>query len=125
MDICVGNLPRDVTGNDLREVFELFGRVASANVVKRRPADEFGGLGFVGMPSRREAASAVLGVHGRSMDGQAITAHEVRPGNPVSGVCGPRCPCCGENQTPCATDRISAESRRQGGDHATDSDGRE
>ena len=29
MDICVGNLPRAVTGNDLREVFESFGRVES------------------------------------------------------------------------------------------------
>ncbi len=125
MDICVGNLPRDVTGNNLREVFESFGRVASANVVQRSYGAESRRLGFVGMPSRSEAASAVLGIHGRNIDGRVITAHEVRPGDPVSGACGPRCPCCGENQTPCATDRISAESRRQGGDHATDSDGRE
>jgi cold-inducible RNA-binding protein len=125
MDICVGNLPRDVTGNDLREVFEPFGRVESANVVTRSYGNESRRLGFVGMPSRSEAASAVLGVHGRNMDGQAITAHEVRPGDPVSGACGPRCPCRGESRTPCVTDRISAESRRQGGDHVTDSDGRE
>jgi RNA recognition motif-containing protein len=118
MDICVGNLPRDVTGNDLREVFEPFGRVASASVVTRRPGDESRGWGFVGMPSRREAASAVLGVHGRSMDGQAITAHEVRPGDPVSGVCSPRCPCRSEKHATEGTHRIWAESRRQGGDNS-------
>jgi len=121
MDICVGNLPRDVTGNDLREVFGPFGRVASANVVQRRPGGESRGWGFVGMPSRREAASAVLGVHGRNMDGQAITAHEVRPEEPVSGACGPRCPCRGEKQAPGDTRRVSAESRRQAADHGADS----
>jgi RNA recognition motif-containing protein len=120
MDICVENLPRDVTGNDLREVFAPFGRVEFANVVKRRYGDEAGRLGFVGMPSHGEAASAVLGVHGRNIDGQVITAHEVRPGDPVSGACGPRCPCRGENQTPCATDRSSAESPRQGADRGAD-----
>jgi RNA recognition motif-containing protein len=118
MDICVGNLPRDVTGNDLRAVFEPFGRVVSANVVKRSYGDASGGLGFVGMPSRREAASAVLGVHGRNMDGQAITAHEVRPGDPVSGVCSPRCPCHSEKHATEGTGRIRAESRRQGGDNS-------
>ena len=34
MDICVGNLPTDVTGSDLREVFELFGRVETADVMR-------------------------------------------------------------------------------------------
>ena len=125
MRIGVGNLPRDVTGNDLREVFEPFGRVESANVVQRSYGAESRGWGFVGMPSHSEAASALLGIHGRNVDGQVITAHEVRPGDPVSGACGPRCPCRGEDRTPCATDRISAESRRQGGDHVTDSAGRE
>jgi RNA recognition motif-containing protein len=118
MDICVGNLPRNVTGNDLREVFEPFGRVASANVVTRSYGDESRRWGFVGMPSRSEAASAVLGVHGRNMDGQAITAHEVRPGDPVSGACGPRCPCRSEKHATGGTHRIRAESRRQGGDNS-------
>ena len=69
MRIGVGNLPRDVTGNDLREVFAPFGRVESAHVVQRSYGAESRRLGFVGMPSRREAASAVLGIHGRSSTG--------------------------------------------------------
>jgi hypothetical protein len=106
---------RVITGNDLREVFEPFGGVASAHVVKPRHGDESGGWGFVGMPSRSEAASAVLGVHGRNTDGQAITAHEVRPGDPVSGACGPRSPCRDEKHAIEGTHRVRAESRRQGG----------
>ena len=36
MDICVGNLPSNMTGNSLREVFESFGRVETADVVRHR-----------------------------------------------------------------------------------------
>ncbi len=93
MDICVGNLPRDVTGNDLREVFASFGRVETAEVVKHRRGEESRGLGFVGMPVRSEAVCAVLRVHGRNVNGQTITATEVRPRDPVSGVCRARCHC--------------------------------
>jgi len=93
MDIYVGNLPRDITGSDLRVVFESFGRVETVDVVRRRHADESRGLGFVGMPARSEAVRAVLGVHGRNVNGQAITATEVRPRDPVSGACLSRCHC--------------------------------
>jgi RNA recognition motif-containing protein len=93
MDICVGNLPGDVTGSDLREVFESFGRVETADVVKHRHGDESRGFGFVDMPARSEAVCAILGVHGRNVNGRAITATEVRPRDPVSGACGTRCHC--------------------------------
>jgi len=36
MGICVGYLPGNVTGNDLREAFGSFGRVETADVVKDR-----------------------------------------------------------------------------------------
>ena len=123
MDICVGNLPRDVTGNDLREVFASFGRVETADVAKRRRGDESRGLGFVGMPSRREAASAVLGLHGRNWSGQAVTVTEVRPRDPASGACCTRCPCRSEKQPTGNTHRIAAESRRQGQDHGAGENG--
>jgi RNA recognition motif-containing protein len=93
MDICVGNLPGDVTENDLREVFESFGRVDTAGVARHHHSDASRGIGFVGMPSRSEAISAVLGLHGTDWNGHAITATEVRPRDPVSGACRTRCPC--------------------------------
>jgi RNA recognition motif-containing protein len=93
MDICVGNLPMGVTEGDLREVFELFGRVETADVVEYCPSSEFGRLGFVGMPAQSEAVYAILTVHGKNLNGQAITATEIRPTDPVSGACRTRCPC--------------------------------
>ncbi|MEN6424978.1 MAG: RNA-binding protein [Phycisphaerales bacterium] len=93
MDIYVGNLPSGITVDDLREVFEPFGRVETADVVRRRHGDESRGFGFVGMPARSEGVCAVLGVHGRTVSGQTITATEIRPRDPVSGVCRTRCHC--------------------------------
>jgi RNA recognition motif-containing protein len=100
MDICVGNLPRDTTGSDLRGVFESFGIVATADIVIHRHSDESKGLGFVGMPARYEGVCAVLAVHGRNLNGQTITATEVRPRDPDSGACLTRCHCrTGEGDT--------------------------
>lgn len=93
MDIYVGNLPGEITDNDLRAVFELFGRVKTADVARRRHGDESGGVGFVGMPARSEGVCAVLGVHGRNMNGQTITAVEVRPMDPACGASHTRCHC--------------------------------
>ena len=95
MDIWVGNLPSDVTGSDLREVFELFGRVERADVARHRDSDESRGFGFVGMPARSECVCAVLSVHGRNLKGHMITVSEVRPRDPVAGACRTRCRCCG------------------------------
>ncbi|MBN1505671.1 MAG: hypothetical protein JW955_02430 [Sedimentisphaerales bacterium] len=99
MDICVGNLSSDVTGSDLREVFELFGHVETADVVRRRQSGESRGFGFVGMPARSEGACAVLSVHGRSLKGRSVTAAEVRPRDPVSEACRIRC-CCRSGRWP-------------------------
>jgi hypothetical protein len=91
MYICVGNLSSNMTGSDLREVFESFGRVETAAAVRHPHGDKSGRLGFVGMPARSGAVRAVLGVHGRNVNGQALTASEVRPQDPVSGACCARC----------------------------------
>lgn len=99
MDICVGNLPREATARDLREVFVPFGRVDTVDIVRRRAGDDRRGLGFVGMPVRSEAVGAVLGVHGRTMNGQALTANEVQPRDPASQACRRRCPCCHSRAT--------------------------
>jgi cold-inducible RNA-binding protein len=93
MDICIANLPRDVAESDLREVFESFGLVETVDMVKHRSGDGFRGFGFVGMPARSEGVCAILGVHGRNLNGHAITATEIRPRDPVSGVCCVRCDC--------------------------------
>ena len=79
MNIYVGNLAGDVTEDDLRQLFEAFGQVESANVVKDRFSGQSRGFGFVDMPSRKEALSAIDGVNGKNVKGQAIKVNEARP----------------------------------------------
>jgi peptidylprolyl isomerase len=95
MNVHVGNLPSAVTGSDLREAFEPFGRVETARVVQHRHGGGSKGFGFVDMPSQSEAVSAIVGLDGKNLKGRAITAHEARPKDPVCGAC--RTPCSGWN----------------------------
>gem|GEM_PF-1865129 len=96
MDICIENLSGSVTADDLREIFEPYGVVETADLVRSRRSDEPSGLAVVGMPARSEGIRAVLGVHGRTVSGRTVTAIEIRPTDPLSGACNARCNCrCG------------------------------
>ena len=79
MNIYVGNLAGDVTETELHQLFEAFGQVESANVVKDRFSGESRGFGFVDMPSRKDALSAISGLNGKDVKGQAIKVDEARP----------------------------------------------
>lgn len=79
MNIYVGNLSRDTTGDDLREAFEAFGQVESAHVLKDKFTGESRGFGFVEMPSGDEARAAIDGLNGSDFMGRAIKVSEARP----------------------------------------------
>ena len=71
----VGNLPFSATEEDLREVFERFGSVASVSVM----ADDDGrprGFGFVNMESSVAGAAAVAELDGYELQGRSITVSE-------------------------------------------------
>jgi RNA recognition motif-containing protein len=93
MNIYVDNLSHDVTGDDLRELFESFGKVETANVAEHHRNGQSRGFGFVRMPSRNDGARAIAGLAGASLKGQTIAPDEVRAPEPVSGVCRPHCSC--------------------------------
>jgi len=79
MNIYVGNLSRDVTEDDLRQAFEAFGQVESANIIKDRFSSESRGFGFVQMPSKNEAQSAIDGLNGKDLMGRTVNVNEARP----------------------------------------------
>lgn len=79
MNIYVGNLSRDANEDDLRQVFEAFGEVSSANVIKDRFSGESRGFGFVEMASAEHAAAAIEGLNGNDLKGRNITVNEARP----------------------------------------------
>jgi len=79
MNIYVGNLMNEVTEDDLRQAFEAFGEVASINIIKDKFSGESRGFGFVEMPAKAEAQSAINGLNGKELKGRALNVNEARP----------------------------------------------
>ncbi len=84
MNIYVGNLSREVSEEELRQAFEAFGQVTSANIIKDRYSGESRGFGFIEMSTKSEAQAAISGLNGTSMKERAITVSEARP-RPAGG----------------------------------------
>lgn len=79
MKLFVGNLSRRVTSDALQQMFETFGQVASAEIIKDKFSGESKGFGFVEMPTKSEADAAVSGLNGREVDGKSLNVNEARP----------------------------------------------
>lgn len=79
MNIFAGNLPKEVTEDDLRTAFRAYGQVSFVNIVKARSNGISSGFGFLEMPVQMEAEAAISGLNGKNMKGKAIIVNEARP----------------------------------------------
>ena len=79
MNIYVGNLSYQTTDQDLQAAFEVFGQIQSAAIIKDKYSGESKGFGFVEMPSKKEAESAIDGLNNKELTGRVITVNEARP----------------------------------------------
>ncbi len=79
MNIYVGNLSREVTEKELRQAFEAFGQVASVTIIKDKFTGESRGFGFLEMPTKTEARSAINGLNGKELKGRTLKVSEARP----------------------------------------------
>jgi len=79
MNIYVGNLSRETTEDELRQAFEPFGQVTSANIIKDRYSGESRGFGFVEMTTKSEAQAAINGLNGTSLGERTLSVNEARP----------------------------------------------
>jgi RNA recognition motif-containing protein len=79
MNIYVGNLSYQADEDDLKQAFESFGQVTSAMIIKDRYSRESKGFGFVEMPSKAEAQSAINVLNGESLKGKRLNVNEARP----------------------------------------------
>jgi len=79
MKIYVGNLPYEVTEEDLRTAFEQFGQVESATIIKDKYSGPSKGFGFMEMASKAEGQSAIDGINGKELKGRALNVNEARP----------------------------------------------
>ncbi len=79
MNIYVGNLSYKATEEDIRQVFEPFGQVSSAAIIKDKYSRQPRGFGFVEMPERAEAQAAIENLNGKDLLGQPMNVNEARP----------------------------------------------
>jgi RNA recognition motif-containing protein len=79
MNIYVGNLPYSMEDGDLRQMFEEFGAVDTASVVKDKFTGRSRGFGFVEMSEGDGANRAIEAMNGRSFNGRNLVVNEARP----------------------------------------------
>jgi len=79
MKIYVGNLSSEVTEEELRQEFEAFGEVTSANVITDKYSGRPKGFGFVEMASKSEAETAIADLNGKTLKERTIVVNEARP----------------------------------------------
>jgi cold-inducible RNA-binding protein len=74
MNIFVGNLPLELTEDQLRQEFSAFGQVKSISLIKERYAGSLQPrlYGYVEMDSRTEGEAAVLNLSGKEIGGRVI-----------------------------------------------------
>ena len=92
MNIYIGNLPFDLTENELRKEFDPYGQVVSVTIVN----DNFSGsyktrvYGFVKMGSKSEAETALSMLKNKVIKGKTITVNEALPLSKTSSISGKR-----------------------------------
>ncbi len=75
--IYVGNLPFSATEDEVRNLFERYGKVDSVKLINDRETGRPRGFGFVDMPAD-DAQSAIEHMNGFEMNGRALRVNEAR-----------------------------------------------
>lgn len=79
MNLFVGNLPYQMTSDDLAQTFAQAGTVVSAKVISDKYSGRSRGFGFVEMSSDEEAKKAIEMFNGKDVNGRPLVVNEARP----------------------------------------------
>ena len=79
MNIYVGNLPYNITDDELKSVFAEFGQVDSAKIIMDRYSGRSKGFGFVEMNNNEEAENAIKSLDNQDLKGRNLRVNEARP----------------------------------------------
>ncbi len=93
INIYVGNLSFDANEDQLRELFEAYGRVESAKIISDQFTGRSRGFGFVEMAEREEGMRAIQELDAKEFIGRSLRVNEARPrrgGGPGGGGGGRR-----------------------------------
>ena len=79
MNIYVGNLPYSVKSRELRETFENYGDVSSAEVIFDRRTKRSRGYGFVEMENDQDGERAIDALNGADYKGRELRVDRSQP----------------------------------------------
>ncbi len=79
MNIYVGNLDYQLTEDNLKTAFQVYGEVESVRILTDRDTGRPKGFGFVEMPEKEEALKAIEALNGAELGGRTVTVNESRP----------------------------------------------
>lgn len=79
MNIYVGNLSYGMSEDELRDAFGAFGQVSTVKILMDRETGRSRGFGFVEMPNKNEAETAIVQLNGKDVGGRALRINEARP----------------------------------------------
>lgn len=77
--LFVGNLSYNVTENQLQDLFAAHGNVIEADLIMDRFSGRPRGFAFVTMETKEGADAAIQALHGKNLEGRALTVNEARP----------------------------------------------
>jgi RNA recognition motif-containing protein len=79
MKLYVGNLSFDTNDQDLRELFEQFGKPTEVFIMSDRETGRSRGFAFVTMGNAQEGQAAIDALGGKDFQGRNLTVNEARP----------------------------------------------
>jgi RNA recognition motif-containing protein len=77
--LFVGNLPYEMTEENLNALFSEAGAVSSAKIITDRQTGQPRGFGFVEMETKMDGQKAISMFNGRNIGGRALAVNEAKP----------------------------------------------
>ncbi len=81
MNIYIGNLSFSTSEESLKKLFDEFGNVETAKLIKDNYTGRSKGFGFVEMPDNSEADKAIKALNGKLIDGKNIKVNQADSGS--------------------------------------------
>ncbi|MBT6690658.1 hypothetical protein HN903_01325 [archaeon] len=79
MKLYVGNLPWSIDDRKLKELFESFGEISEAVLIKDKFSGRSKGFGFITFEDDASAQKAISDMHEKDVDGRPLTVSEAKP----------------------------------------------
>ena len=79
MKLYVGNLPYNITEEDLRELFLPYGELDTVQLIKDRHTEQSKGFGFAEMLNNSHADAAIKALNESEYKGRKIKVNQAQP----------------------------------------------